>query len=199
MVNTTLSLGGTDSESDDRYRGQVQLAPERLSTCGPEDAYRWWARSVSQDIMDVAVWSPSRGEIRLAPLMAGGQMPSAEIINQIAAAVLAKKVRPLTDGVQVVNPEPVGFQVQGAFYILTSHAHQGGAIQAQVQKALTAYLAWQRAKLGRAINPSELVARVQAIDGVQRVELSAPDLPGPGPLAGGLGGERHSHLWGAER
>jgi phage-related baseplate assembly protein len=174
VENTTLSLGGTDDETDTRFRERVQLAPEKLAVCGPEDAYRYWAKSVSQDILDVAVWSPERGEIKLAPLMTGGELPSAEIINSVAEAVLAKKRRPLTDVVQVVSPEPVSYQVQGTYYILTSHAAKGGAIQAQVQKALAEYLAWQRAKLGRNIRPSELVARVQGIDGIQRVELSEP-------------------------
>jgi len=189
VENTTLTLGGTNDETDTRLRERVQLAPERLSVCGPEDAYRYWAMSVSQGILDVAVWNPAPGEIKLAPLMAGGQLPSTEIINKVAEAVLAKKRRPLTDVVQVVSPESVSYQVQGAYYILTSYAAKGGAIQAQVQKALKDYLAWQRAKLGRNIRPSELVARVQAIDGIQRVELTEPAYEALDPWQVAMAGE----------
>jgi phage-related baseplate assembly protein len=189
VENTTLTLGGTNDETDTRLRERVQLAPERLSVCGPEDAYRYWAMSVSQGILDVAVWNPAPGEIKLAPLMAGGQLPTTEIINKVAEAVLAKKRRPLTDVVQVVSPESVGYQVQGAYYILTSYAAKGGAIQAQVQKALKDYLAWQRAKLGRNIRPSELVARVQAIDGIQRVELTEPAYEALDPWQVAMAGE----------
>jgi phage-related baseplate assembly protein len=174
VENTTLTLGGTDDESDGRFRDRVQLAPERLSVCGPEDAYRWWAKSVSQDILDVAVWSPTEGQIRLAPLMTGGQLPPEEIIASVAAAVLSKKVRPLTDNVQVVAPETVNYEIQGTYYIKTSYASKGAAIQAQAAKALADYQAWQRSKLGRDITPSELTARIQSIDGVQRVEITGP-------------------------
>ena len=174
VANTTLTLGGTDTESDARYRGRVRLAPERLCTCGPGDAYRYHAMSVSQDIIDVAVWCPEPGQVKLAPLCRDGAMPSAALINAVVAAVSAEKTRPLTDLVQVVTPETVTYEVAGAFFVKTSYASQAAGIQAKVQAALQAYLTWQRTKMGRAINPSELVSRVQAIDGVQRVELSQP-------------------------
>ena len=175
VANTTLTLGGTDTESDARYRGRVRLAPERFSTCGPTDAYRYHALSVSQEIIDVAVWCPQEGQVKLAPLCRDGAMPSAALINAVASAVNAEKTRPLTDGVQVVTPETVAYSVAGTFYVKSSYASKAGQIQAQVQKALADYLAWQRTKIGRDITPSELVSRIQSIDGVQRVALSEPE------------------------
>jgi phage-related baseplate assembly protein len=174
VENLTLTLGGTDDESDERYRGRVQLAPERLSVCGPEGAYRFWAMSVSQDILDVAVWSPESGQVKLAPLMVGGKLPPDEIIKKVAAAVLPSDHRPLTDVVQVVQPEPISYQVHATYYIRTSYANKGASIQAQAQKALAGWQAWQCSKLGRDITPSELTARIQSIDGVQRVEINEP-------------------------
>lgn len=174
VSNTSLTLGGTDLEDDERYRARIQLAPERLCTCGPADAYRWWALSVSQDIADVAVWSPQPGQVRLAPLMRDGGLPAPEIITKVTEAVQDKRRRPLTDVVRVVPPEVVEYQVYGVYHLRASYAAQAAGIQAQVQQVLREYLAWQRARLGRDITPSELVSRVQQVDGVQRVELSAP-------------------------
>lgn len=102
--NLHLTLGGTDPETDERYRSRVRLAPERLSCCGPEGAYRYHAMSVSQDIIDVAVWGPEPGQVRVAPLMKGGAMPTAEIITAVNAAISSERTRPLTDVVQVVPP-----------------------------------------------------------------------------------------------
>lgn len=174
VANTSLTLGGTDTETDARYRDRVQLAPERLAVCGPQDAYRYWAKSVNQDIIDVAVWSPAPGQVKLAPLMSGGKLPSFEIIGKVAEAVLDKKVRPLTDVVQVVSPEAVGFQIELTYHVLHSYAHLAASIHQRALKEADNYAAWQRAKLGRSVRPSELISRVQAIDGVQRVEVATP-------------------------
>ena len=174
--NTTLTLGGTNAEDDDRFRGRVHLAPERLSTCGPEGAYEYHAKSASPDISDVAVWSPEEGRIRLSILCTGGALPSNETIALAAAAVAAdKKRRPLTDTVDVVSPDEINFTVAGTFWIRTSYAARSASIQTKVAVALDEYIAWQRVKLGRDITPSELTSRVQSVEGIQRVALTAPD------------------------
>ncbi len=174
VSNTTITLGGTDVEDDARYRGRIQLAAEHFSTCGPEEAYRWWALGVSQDIIDVGVWSPEAGQVWLAPLMAGGTAPDAEILGKIAAAVNSEKTRPLTDVVKVIAPEVVGYQVDVTYWVLHSHASSSVSIQERAQAETQAYVDWQCAKLGRGVRPSELIARLQSIDGVQRVEISKP-------------------------
>ena len=174
VTNTTITLGGTDTESDERLRGRIQLAPERLSTCGPEDAYRWWAMSVSQEIIDVGVWSPQPGEVWLAPLLKGGAEPGSELLGAIAKTINHEKVRPLTDVVKVVPPEKVAYRVEATYWVLHSYADRAGGIQQQAQAEVQAYLAWQQEALGRSIRPSELVARLQGIEGVERVELAEP-------------------------
>ena len=174
VANSIITLGGTDIENDDRLRSRIQLAPERLSTCGPENAYRYWALSVSPDILDVAVWSPEAGQIWVAPLMTGGDLPGSEILSKILAAISTKDRRPLTDELNVTSPEAVSYSIAGTYWIRTSYASRGGSIQAQIAAALGGYQTWQKAKLGRDILPSELISRIQSIEGVQRVELSAP-------------------------
>lgn len=174
VTNTAISLGGTDIEDDERYRGRIQLAAEHFSTCGPEEAYRWWALSVSQDIIDVGVWSPAPGQVWLAPLMIGGAEPDDEILSKIAGIVNSKKTRPLTDVVKVVAPEVVDYRIEATYWVLHSHAAKAAPIQQQAQAEVQAYVKWQCAKLGRSVRPSELIARLQGIDGVQRVEISQP-------------------------
>ncbi|KIX14987.1 baseplate assembly protein [Dethiosulfatarculus sandiegensis] len=175
VVNTAISLGGVDSESDARFRGRVQLAPERLSCAGPKDAYRYHAMSVSQAISDVAVWSPAPGKISVSPLLAGGEMPTPEIIAAVAAQMGDKKVRPLTDLVTVHYPDAVPYSINGKYWVLTSYANQAAAIERRVIAEVDNYIAWQKAKLGRSIRPSELIAQIQSIDGIQRVEVATPE------------------------
>jgi phage-related baseplate assembly protein len=174
VANSVITLGGTDLESDERLRSRIQLAPERLSTCGPYGAYRYWALSVAPDILDVAVWSPEPGSVHLAPLMVGGELPGPEILAKIFEAISSKDRRPMTDTVNVTTPAKMEYSISGTYWIRTSYANRGGQIQAAAAAVLDGFQLWQRSKLGRDILPSELTARIQAIEGVQRVELTEP-------------------------
>jgi phage-related baseplate assembly protein len=57
VQNITVSSGGSDIESDDNYRQRIYEAPESFSVAGPEGAYKYWARTASNLISDVAVYS----------------------------------------------------------------------------------------------------------------------------------------------
>jgi phage-related baseplate assembly protein len=174
VENTTLSLFGTESETDARFRERVRLSPERFSTCGPSDAFRWWVMSCSTDILDVGVWSPSDGRVNVCPLMADGSTPSADLLTTIAGVLNDEKVRPLTDVVTVQAPEPVSYDISLTYYILHSHQRRVPTIQTAVSAAITQYETWQRSVLGRSIRPSQLTDTIQSIDGVQRVEITQP-------------------------
>lgn len=189
VSNTRLTLGGTDAETDKRLRGRVQLAPERFSTCGPEDAYRYWAMSVSPAIVDVGVWVPEPGQIRLAPLMTNGEMPSAEILSAVFEAVSAKNRRPYDETVQAVPPTAVNFNAAATYWVRSSYAARAGEIAGKAQKALSDWAAWQKAKLGRAVNPSKLAAAIQGIEGVQRVEITEPIYQALDPWAVAIAGQ----------
>ena len=58
------------------------------------------------------------------------------------------------------------------YWIASNDQKSAGTIQAQVEAAVDAYESWQR-KMGRDINPTELVYRVRAA-GAKRVKLAAP-------------------------
>ena len=59
------------------------------------------------------------------------------------------------------------------YYIARADATQATAIQTAVADAVAAYELWQRSKLGRDINPSELIRRVMAA-GALRVFVTTP-------------------------
>lgn len=175
VENTTLSLFGTDVESDARFRTRVQMAPERMSTCGPIDAFRWWVMSCSTDILDVGVWSPEEGKVYVAPLMNDGSPPDEDLLTQIAGVLNDEKVRPLTDTVTVQAPEQVSYNIDLTYYILHSHQKRVPLIQQAISTKVAEYITWQRSLLGRSIRPMQLVDLIQSIDGVQRVEVTAPE------------------------
>ncbi len=175
VENTTLSLFGSETESDTRFRSRVQLAPEKLSTCGTIDGYRWWVMSCSDAILDVGVWSPSEGRVNVCPLMTDGSEPSADLLTTIAGVLNDERVRPLTDVVTVQAPDQVEYDIDLTYYILHSHQRRVPLIQQSIASKITAYETWQRSVLGRSIRPTYLVELIQSIDGVQRVEITSPD------------------------
>jgi len=58
ISNTTVSQSGSDLEDTEAYRARIREAIHSFSTAGPAGAYRYWARSASASIIDVAVLSP---------------------------------------------------------------------------------------------------------------------------------------------
>ena len=62
VANIDETGGGDDgepytSEGDDRLRERIRLAPSKLSTAGPEQAYVYWAMSADAGIADVCAFS----------------------------------------------------------------------------------------------------------------------------------------------
>lgn len=82
-------------------------------------------------------------------------------------------IRPLTDLVTVSAPQPISYNTSLVYYISRSRAAEVPGIQAAVSAAVAAYQLWQRSKLGRDINPSELISRVMAA-GALRVTVTEP-------------------------
>lgn len=170
--NVAVSLGGTDVESDERFRQRVQLAPERLAVCGPAGAYRYHALTAHQDVSDAAVVSPEPGHVDVYPLC-NGAPPSTEILTAVRAALTHEDVRPLTDVVRVLPPEPVAYDVDCTWWVDPGDASQVGVIQNRVAKAAQEFVAWQAARLGRDLNPSRLIAMLVEA-GASQVDVALP-------------------------
>ena len=173
VSNVTISEGGAAIQDDDSYREDIHGAPEQFSTAGPDGAYIYHAKRASSKITDVAVWSPSPGTVEVRPLLEGGEVPGQELLNRVKDTLNDKRVRPLTDKVTVLAPEAVSYTVELTYYINRDDETQASAIQSAVNSAVAAYELWQKAKLGRDINPSELIARIMAA-GAKRVAVTAP-------------------------
>lgn len=173
VTNTTTSAGGTDEEDNDRYRERVVEAPRSYSVAGPKHAYQWWAKTAHQDIIDVSYRSPNPGEVELRPLMTGGELPEQEIIDAVLDICASNSIRPDTDSVSVLAPESVSFQTSVSYWVSPDNAVTASAIQSAVEEAYAAWLVWQRSKLGRNIDPSELVHRLKAA-GAGRVAVTLP-------------------------
>lgn len=172
MVNTTFSEGGSDTETDDSLRERTWEAPETLSVAGPEGAYKARAKAANSSIIDVYVDSPSPGVVRVVPLLVGGEVPGEEILAEVQKELSADSVRPLTDYVQTRAPTVVSYDISATYYI--DDDADAATVQTTVTAAVSNFAAWQRARLGRDINPSRLVQMLMGVSGVKRVDVTKP-------------------------
>lgn len=157
VTNLTESAGGAAAESADSLRERIRQAPESFSTAGPSGAYEFWAKSASAAIIDVRATTPAPSEVLVVPLLAGGVLPSQDVLDAVSDKLNDKTIRPLTDKVTVAAPDPVEYDINLTYYILRSRAAESAAIQAAVELAVEVYRLWQRSALGRDIDPSELI------------------------------------------
>lgn len=174
--NIDTSAGGTDRESDDAYRERIQLAPAAFSVAGPEDAYKYHAKSADVSIIDVSVDTPAANEVDVYVLLKGGQLPDSTMINKVEAALNKRDVRPLTDLVTVLAPDEVEYAITLTYYIWSERLTEVATIRSAIEDpggAVDQYIDWQHSKLGRAITPDNLLAKMYAA-GAARVVVTAP-------------------------
>lgn len=172
VQNTTITSSGMEIESDDAYAERIRLAPESFSVAGPEGAYIYWAKAASQDIADVVADSPIEGEVDVRILMKEGRLPTKEELGMVSELLTDKKVRPLTDKVFVGVPTHIEYEVIVDYWINKRNATVATIIEAQVNSAFADYLIWQREKMGRDVDLSELIARLKRV-GAARVAVNS--------------------------
>lgn len=172
VTNIAPSVGGADIESDDDFTERIYLAPSGYSVAGPRDAYEYHAKQFRADVLDAKAFSPSPSVVKLLFLLDGGILPTEEEQRTMEAYLSDKTLRPTADRVIAAAPEEQEYSIALTYFINASDSVQAVTIQAAVQKAIAEYKSWQR-KLGRDVNPSELIKRV-VLAGAKRVELTQP-------------------------
>lgn len=171
--NITITSGGSDIEDDENLRLRVLLAPASYSVAGPDDAYKYWTKTYSQEIGDVQVTSPRPVDVEIYLLMQDGSLPTQSTIDGVTAFLQDGNMRPLTDRVTVYAPTPIEFSIDLTYYINYSNRSNALMIQQRVLKAIDDYIKWQTYYIGRDINPSELTKRIVEA-GAKRVEVREP-------------------------
>lgn len=175
VENLTITAGGADVEQDDQYAVRIRLAPEKFSTAGPELAYKYFALTASQDIVDVEIDTPSPSVTRIVALLKEGELPSQHHLDAILTVCSASNIRPLTDHVIAEAPTTQPFDMHVRYWLPRSKAAVATDLITQIEARFSAYLLWQKSKLGRDINPTEVIDRLKNLDenikGAERVEV----------------------------
>lgn len=173
VTNLTETEGGSNLETDDALKDRIYIASSAFSTAGPSDAYAYWTKTVSTDIVDVKVTSPEPCEVKVVFVLKDGELPGTELINKVDALLQDGSIKPLTDHVTVAAPTAVTFNVNVTYYISSSNSAAATSIQAAVNNAVDNYIRWQSESIGRNINPSMLISLMMQA-GANRVVVTAP-------------------------
>ena len=173
VTNTEPTYGGGDDEEADSFRERIRLAPESFSNAGSKGAYRYHTLSAHSSIKDVTVLSPTAGTVEIYPLTDSGN-PDAGLIQIISDYLAQDHIRPLTDNVVVKAPEKIDFNINATLYLYKDADME--SVQALVEQGLNKYKKELASKLGKDIVPTQIIAILNSIYGVYKVELTTPAL-----------------------
>ena len=113
------------------------------------------------------------GLVYLYAVTQDGQPVGSVLKTAILTACSARDARPLTDRVEVHDPEVVSYNVNLTYYLPRNSGTPAAEITAAVEKAVQEYIDWQHGKLGRDVNPSKLWQLLMAT-GIKRAVITAP-------------------------
>lgn len=173
IKNTVETNGGSDRETDDSLAERIYISSSAYSVAGPEDAYVYWTKTVSADIKDVKVDSPSPCVVDVRFILEGGELPGEALIQKVLEFLTTSNIKPLTDKVTVGAPTTVDYDIDATYYIGNSDKSATLSIQDKVEEAVEEYKAWQSSAIGRDVNPSYLISKIMTA-GAKRVTVNSP-------------------------
>ena len=172
VENITESNSGTNEEADESYRERIREIPESFTTAGSSGAYTFWTKTASINIIDVKVHSPSATNVDIYIWTDTGTV-SQELKEKVKAVLNEENVRPLTDNVNIREPNKISYSIDFDYYIDKDNETLVNIIKSNVDKTIQEFISWQKEKIGKDINPDELIKRLK-IAGVKRVVLRSP-------------------------
>lgn len=172
VENITVSNNGSDLEPDENYRKRIREIPESFTTAGSKGAYEFWSKTASSNIIDVKVHSPSATNVDVYIWTENGVV-SQELKNRVSEVLNEENIRPLTDNLSVKEPLKINYNINFDYYINKENETLVNIIKENVTKTVGEYVKWQKGKIGRDINPDELIKRLK-IAGVKRISLRNP-------------------------
>lgn len=121
----------------------------------------------------ISIERDMRGRVKIVPVCAGGEIPSASVLADVLAVCSSDDVKPLTDIVTVEAPTVSNYDIQLAYYV--SAADESSVVSAVEGSggAIDDYIYWQGSALDRDINPDKLKNLILNA-GANRVDITKP-------------------------
>jgi len=113
------------------------------------------------------------GRVNIYPLLLDSEIPSQTFLTQLENYLSADEIRPLTDKVKGIAPSQSSYTINFSYYIDKKNQNKVDEIRAAVDEAVAEYKRWQNAKMGRDIDPQELI-RLCKNAGAKRLIITTP-------------------------
>ena len=172
-ANISETEGGSDIATDQEFYELMRESMDGYSCAGSLGGYIYFAKRVSTEIADVVPNSPLPGVVYIYVLMKDGRPAGEEMKNKVFRECSGDKVRAFTDYVNMGDPELIPYDIDFTYYIAENSTVSAAQIQNGVNLAVSNFVKWQSARLGRDINPSKLHSLLMQA-GVKRVDIRAP-------------------------
>lgn len=174
VSNTTKSSGGMDRETDEEYAEGIFRAPDKYSVAGPGQAWVSLVKDFNSDVEDVYPDTvPGSGVARITVLMKHGRIPEPAELQSIHDYLMRPDIHTLCTMVEVKTPEQKNYEISLTYYIGESNRSKAAEIQKNVVQAVGAYTEWQDSRVGRDINPDELLVLMKQA-GAKRAVITSP-------------------------
>ena len=171
VTNTTVSGGGADIESDEEMRERIILAPDSFSTAGSTAAYKFWAKSASSAIIDVAIPVAVNGLVRVFPLVDGVATPQ-PVLDAVAAVLNREDVIPVSDTVEVISPTFVDYSISVQATVYDNYSPS--AVAGEINSRLNAFKDKTANKMGRDVVVSQISSVASDEEKVYNVTVVSP-------------------------
>lgn len=172
VENITATNNGSDIEKDENYRERIREIPESFTTAGSRKSYEFWAKTVSPVITDVKVHSPSPCNVDIYLWTETGQATS-ELKQRVLNELNGDFIRPLTDKVTVKELNVINYDINFTYFVDRENESLLDNIKNSTVAAVDSYVKWQKEKIGKDINPDELIKRLKEA-GIKRVVITFP-------------------------
>lgn len=161
-------------ETDAALRSRTILAIQGRSTGGPEERYKFLARTADVRVKDVAVYQVDGGpKLRVALLsLVNGGVPDAPMLAAVEAAVTAPDARSINDVIEVVSAAQAPQNIVLNVWLLPN----APVAIIDSMETLIRSAFFDEGGIGFDLNPSWISARVH-IPGVAKVEVVTPSGP----------------------
>lgn len=172
--NIDLSSGGSDEYSGDELREKIFLFPSTYSVAGPEDAYVYYVKLYSEDIISVkAITDKENAIVKIYIMLSEGKIPDSAFCKGVLQYLTEMKQFPDTDKIEVYPPEIVEYELKATYYISSSNKDTEKTIRESVESTAQAYVETQYENLGFDINP-DIFKTYARVAGAKRTVLTAP-------------------------
>lgn len=173
------------------FLGGSTLQPDTLTIEGSED----YTVDYSDDLLTitltgtlsevktirVTITRTLEGCVKIVPLLKGGEIPDADILEKVLETVNASDVRPLTDRVFAVAPEVIPYDIEITYYTTPESEAEVVENVEGADGAIARFNEWQSDALGRDINPDQLRKLIlspswaENLTGAIRLDVVKPD------------------------